>query len=88
MNDDWREKLTCAIACTGCQKGLAAEDLRILSSYTHQAICMQCKKEEEQKPDYAERSQQMIEKCMAETEILYGDLGSFCYHHFYPYKCA
>ncbi len=87
MKADWKEKLTCAIACTGCSKGLASQDLRILSSYTHEPICMDCKSEEEQKPDYAEVSQQMIGQCMAETEILYGDLGSFCYHHFYPYKC-
>ncbi len=87
MRDDWKEKIMCALACTGCQKELAAQDLRILSSYTHEPICMQCKKEEEQKPDYAEISQQMIERCMNETEILYGDMGSYCYHHFYAYKC-
>ncbi len=87
MKDEWKEKLTCAIACSECQKGLAPKDLRILSSYTHEPICMDCKGAEEQKPDYPEVSQQMIELCMVETEILYGDLGSYCYHHFYPYKC-
>lgn len=87
MKDDWKENLTCAIACSGCQKRLASNNQRILSSYTHKPICMDCKKDEEQKPDYAEISQQMIGQCMAETEILYGDLGSYCYHHFYPYKC-
>lgn len=87
MRDDWKEKLTCAISCSGCQRGLAAKDPRILSSYTHEPICMKCKSEEEQKPDYAEISQQMIGHCMAETEILYGDLGSYCYHHFYAYTC-
>ena len=87
MKDDWKEILTCAMACSGCQKALSSKDLRILSSYTHKPICMDCKTEEEQKPDYAEISQQMIGQCMAETEILYGDLGSYCYHHFYPYKC-
>lgn len=87
MKDDWKEKITCAMACSGCQKRLVSSDFRILSSYTHEPICMDCKKEEEQKPDYPEISQQMIEQCMAETEILYGDLGSYCYHHFYPYKC-
>ena len=87
MKDDWKEILACAIACSGCQKALASQDLRILSSYTHKPICMDCKSEEEQKPDYAEISQQMIGQCMAESEILYGDLGSYCYHHFYPYKC-
>ncbi len=87
MKDDWKEKMLCAIACSGCQKRLASHDLRILSSYTHEPICMDCKAEEEQKSDYAEVSQQMIGQCMTETEILYGDLGSYCYHHFYPYKC-
>jgi hypothetical protein len=87
MKDDWKEILTCAMACSGCQKALSSQDLRILSSYTHKPICMDCKTEEEQKPDYAEISQQMIGQCMTETEILYGDLGSYCYHHFYPYKC-
>jgi len=48
---------------------------------------MDCKKAEEQKADYAEVSQGMIGECMAETEILYGDIGSYCYHHFYPFKC-
>ena len=87
MKDDWKEKLTCAIICSGCQKSLEPKDLRILSSYTHEPICMDCKTKEEQKPDYAEISQQMIGQCMAESEILYGDLGSYCYHHFYPFKC-
>ena len=87
MQGDWKEKLTCAIVCSACNKRLDAQDLRILSSYTHEPICMDCKTEEEQKPDYAEVSQQMIGQCMAETEILYGDLGSYCYHHFYAYKC-
>lgn len=87
MKDDWKEKMVCALTCSGCQQPLAPEDLRILSSYTHDPICMTCKGEEEQKPDYAEVSQQMIGQCMNETEILYGDLGSYCYHHFYPYKC-
>ncbi|MDJ0888691.1 MAG: hypothetical protein QNI89_15395, partial [Desulfobacterales bacterium] len=72
MQEDWKEKLTCAIACSGCQKALSSQDLRILSSYTHEPICMDCKAEEELKPDYADISQQMIGQCMAETEILYG----------------
>ena len=87
MKDNWEKRLACAIACTGCQKSLGPKDLRILSSYTHNPICMDCKKAEEQKQDYAEVSQRTIEHCMAETEILYGDTGSYCYHHFYPFKC-
>lgn len=87
MKEDWENKLACATRCTACGKAIGPQDLRILSSYTHQPICMDCKKREEQKADYAEVSQGMISKCMAETEILYGDSGSFCYHHFYPFKC-
>ena len=87
MKDSWEEKLSCATACEACHKAIGPKDLRILSSYTHQPICMDCKKAEEQKPDYAEVSQGMIGACMAETEILYGDIGSYCYHHFYPFKC-
>jgi len=87
MKDNWEEKLACAVACTACQKAIRPQDLRILSSYTHHPICMDCKRTEEQKQDYAEVSQGMIGQCMVETEILYGDRGSYCYHHFYPFKC-
>lgn len=87
MKDNWEEKLACAVACASCKKAIGPQDLRILSSYTHHPICMDCKKIEEQKSDYAEVSQGMIGKCMVETEILYGDKGSYCYHHFYPFKC-
>ena len=52
MKDNWEERLACAIACTGCHKSLGPKDLRILSSYTHDPICMDCKKTEEQKPEY------------------------------------
>jgi hypothetical protein len=87
MNDNWQERLACAVACSVCQRQLAPTDLRILSSYTHAPICMDCKAEEERRADYAEASKHMIGQCLAETEILYGDLGSYCYHHFYPFKC-
>ena len=87
MKDNWEEKLACAVACASCKKAIGPQDLRILSSYTHHPICMDCKKIEEQKSVYAEVSQGMIGKCMVETEILYGDKGSYCYHHFYPFKC-
>lgn len=87
MKNNWEEDLSCAVACSACQKTIGPKDLRILSSYTHHPICMDCKKLEEQKQDYAEVSQGMIGQCMAETEILYGDKGSYCYHHFYPFKC-
>ena len=78
MKDNWEEKLACAVACASCKKAIGPQDLRILSSYTHHPICMDCKKIEEKKPYYAEVSQGMIGKCMVETEILYGDKGSYC----------
>jgi len=87
MKIKWEEKLTCATACSDCARKLGPHDQRILSSYTHDPICLACKKQEEQKPDYAEVSQKMIGACLLETELLYGDLGSYCYHHFYPFKC-
>ena len=87
MKDNWEERLSCATACFVCNKTIGPHELRILSSYSHQPICMGCKTEEEQKPDYAEVSQGMIGQCMVETEVLYGDIGSYCYHHFYPFKC-
>ena len=29
----------------------------------------------------------MIGQCLAETELLYGDPGGYCFHHFYPFTC-
>jgi hypothetical protein len=48
---------------------------------------MECKKEEEARPDYEEVSKGMIGQCMAETELFYGDPGGYCFHHFYPFTC-
>ena len=45
------------------------------------------KKEEGKRPDYAEVSKRMIGQCLAETELLYGDPGGYCFHHFYPFTC-
>ena len=87
MSDEWQEKLSCAIACSRCEKGLKKSDLRILSVYDHEPICLECKKEEETRPDYQETSKETIGNLMAETEVLYGDPGGYCYHHFYPFKC-
>lgn len=87
MKDNWEARLSCAVACSACNRALKPADLRILSSYTHEPICMDCKAVEEQRPDYPDISKRMIGQCLAETEILYGDLGSYCYHHFYPFKC-
>jgi hypothetical protein len=84
MKDNWEERLSCATTCARCSKKL---DKRILSVYDHQPICLECKKEEEARPDYAEVSKRMIGQCLAETELLYGDPGGYCFHHFYPFTC-
>ncbi len=87
MTDAWAEDLTCATQCTNCDKKMGADDQRILSVYSHQAICIDCKQEEEQRPDYEEVSKQMIGQCLIDTEMKWGDPQGYCYHHFYPYKC-
>jgi hypothetical protein len=85
--DKWEEKLSCALACRRCNAPLAPEDKRILSVYDHEPLCLSCKKEEEQRPDYEAVSRQMIGNCMAETEVMLSDPGGYCYHHFYPLAC-
>ena len=87
MQDTWEKDLACAIGCARCSKSLNPKEDRILSVYDHEPICMSCKKEEEGRPDYQEKSKEMIGALMAETEILYGDPGGFAYFHFYPFKC-
>jgi hypothetical protein len=87
MKDNWEERVACANSCGRCAKSMKPEDLRILSVYDHQAICMDCKHEEEKRPDYKEKSTSVIGRCMIETELLYGDPKNYCYHHFYPYTC-
>jgi len=87
MAQNWENVLSCAVQCSRCAKALAPNDRRILSVYDHLAICMACKNEEESRDDYAEVSKSMIGRCMIDTEIMYGDPGGFCYHHFYPYTC-
>lgn len=54
MKDDWAEKLSCATHCYRCEHKLDPKDLRILSVYDHQAICMACKNDEQERPDYEE----------------------------------
>ncbi len=87
MKDNWQERISCAIECPKCVKKLNPDDNRILSVYDHQAICLDCKKEEEQRSDYEQQSKSTIGGCMAETELLYGDPEGYCYYHFYPYTC-
>ena len=87
MKDNWEKMLSCAIQCEKCGNELDPTDQRILSAYDHQPICMACKREEEDRPDYAEVSKDMIGQCLAESEILYSDPGGYCFYHFYPFKC-
>lgn len=85
--DKWEEKLSCAVACHRCSKALAPQEQRILSAYDHEPLCLACKKEEEQRPDYESVSRQMVGTCMADTEMMYSDPGGYCFHHFYPFTC-
>jgi len=87
MSNEWTEYLACATQCTRCEKKLNKDDQRILSVYDHQAICMGCKKEEEQRPDHETVSKQTIGQCLIDTEAKFGDPKGYCYHHFYPYTC-
>jgi hypothetical protein len=48
---------------------------------------MDFKKGEEARPDYEETSKRMIGRCMTEIELNQGDPESYCFNHFYPYKC-
>lgn len=88
MKDNWEERISCALTCSRCNTTLDPKDSRILSVYDNKVICMPCKSEEEQRPDYKEVSSRMIGHCMLETELLYGDPQDYCYHHFYPFVCT
>jgi hypothetical protein len=87
MKDKWEEGISCATACPRCDKALTPKDLRILSVYDHQPICMACKKKEEERPDYAQVSKEMLGQCIADVDQQWTDPESYCYYHFYPYKC-
>lgn len=87
MREQWEKDLACLITCPRCNAKLEAGEERILSVYDHEPICMRCKKEEEQRPDYSRHSKQMIEQWMSESEVNYGDMAGYCYHHFNPFKC-
>jgi hypothetical protein len=88
MRDQWEHDLSCTVACHRCNKRLAAVDQRILSVLDHKPICLQCKRAEEEQPDYQEASKKMIGTCMMETEVMYGDPGGYCFYHFYPFTCS
>jgi hypothetical protein len=87
MRHEWEKKISCALRCSECEKRLGPADPRVLSVYNHDAVCMECKKKEEKRPDYEEASRRMIGQCMADTELMYKDPGGYCYYHFYPFKC-
>jgi hypothetical protein len=87
MSENWERKLSCAAACRRCGRGLGARDERILSVVDHEPICMPCKREEEQRPDYAEIAKEAIGRCLVDVELAQQDPGGWCYHHFYPFTC-
>ncbi len=87
MADAWADKLSCALECQRCNRKLAPKDPRILSVVDHEAICMDCKREEEHRDDYEEISKKTIGQCLIDTEMQWGDPQGSCYHHFYPYTC-
>ncbi|MGD2269361.1 MAG: hypothetical protein PVI06_03100 [Desulfobacterales bacterium] len=87
MSDPWENDLSCAEKCSNCDTQLSQRDQRILSVYTHEPICMNCKREEEKRPDYEDVSKGMIVQCIKETGKPYGDPGGYCFYHFCPYKC-
>ncbi len=88
MKNTWEDVISCAVKCSRCEKKLTPDDKRILSVVDHQPICMQCKQEEEKRPDYEELSKNMIGRCLVDTEQMYGDPGGYCFYHFYPYTCS
>lgn len=86
--ENWEKQLSCAEVCSRCHSPLKDREHRILSVVDHQPICIDCKKQEEKKPDYEDTSRQMIAECMQQTGKPYGDTASYCFHHFVPFKCS
>jgi hypothetical protein len=87
MTGTWEKKLACATQCPRCNAKLKPADQRILSVFDHLPICMPCKRQEEQRPDYEQVSKEAIGQCMIDIELSQGDPGGYCYHHFYPFTC-
>jgi hypothetical protein len=87
MSDSWDKQLACAIQCRRCDRSLERTDQRILSVYDHTPICMACKRDEENRPDYEQVSKEAIGQCLVDTELAYGDPGGYCFYHFYPFTC-
>jgi hypothetical protein len=87
MSDQWEKALSCAKKCANCEAELGPRHQRILSVYTHEPICMNCKRDEEKRPDYADVSKGMIGQCIQDTGRPYGDPAGYCFHHFCPFMC-
>jgi hypothetical protein len=88
MERPWEKDLACAAACGRCARPLGRDDARILSVYDHRPVCLDCKREEERRTDYEDRSRAMIAGCIGETGKPYGDPAGFCFHHFCPFRCG
>jgi hypothetical protein len=87
MELDWEKQLACASQCQRCKKPLGKKDLRVLSVYDHQPICMDCKQNDEKRLDFQDQAKLMVASCISETRKPYGDPASYCFHHFCPFKC-
>ena len=87
MKPSIEEKISCAMVCEKCSKILDQKDKRILSVYDHKTICVDCKKAEEGRPDYAQVSKDMINQCLVDTEQQWADPENFCFYHFNYFTC-
>lgn len=87
MKPHIEEKISCATLCERCDKDLTPQDMRILSVYDHKTICVECKKAEENRPDYAQVSKDMISQCLVETEQQWADPENYCFYHFNYFHC-
>lgn len=87
MEENWEKQIACASQCDRCGKSLGEKDRRILSVFDHQPICLDCKRDEEMRPEYADQSKLMIAECIQRTGKPYGDTASYCFHHFCPFSC-
>ena len=87
MREKWEKDLACLVVCPRCGEKLLSKAQRILSVYDHEPICMACKSKEQKQTDYQETSKKLIEQWMSESEVHYGDLAGYFYHHFNPFNC-
>jgi hypothetical protein len=86
MNDRWKENLKGAQSCSVCKAEIDRKSPRILSVYTHNPICLDCKQVEEKKSDYEDVAKAMISECLKKEGKPYGDPQGYCFHHFCPFK--